>query len=75
MCAACWCRHPAKALVLDMDLKVSSGKPVNIWAIWRKNFRFYGNLTVEQNLRFLRRLRFCGAAQNEKFSMKVKRLV
>ncbi|UJL41091.1 ATP-binding cassette domain-containing protein [Salmonella enterica subsp. enterica serovar Infantis] len=29
-----------KALVLDMIRKSAPAKPVSIWAIWRKNFRF-----------------------------------
>ncbi len=40
-----------QALVLGMDLK-ESPVSASISAIWRKNFSLYGNLTVEQNLRF-----------------------
>ncbi len=41
-----------KALVLDMDLKVSSGKARQHLGYMAQKFSLYGNLTVEQNLRF-----------------------
>jgi len=41
-----------KALVLDMDLKVSSGKARQHLGYMAQKFSLYGNLTVVQNLRF-----------------------
>ncbi|CDL83103.1 ATP-binding cassette domain-containing protein [Xenorhabdus szentirmaii] len=41
-----------KALVLDMDLKTSSGKARQRLGYMAQKFSLYGNLTVEQNLRF-----------------------
>lgn len=40
------------ALVLDMDLKVSSGKARQHLGYMAQKFSLYGNLTVVQNLRF-----------------------
>jgi ABC-2 type transport system ATP-binding protein len=41
-----------KALVLDMDLKISSGKARQHLGYMAQKFSLYGNLTVVQNLRF-----------------------
>lgn len=41
-----------KALVLDMDLKTSSGKARQHLGYMAQKFSLYGNLTVEQNLLF-----------------------
>ncbi len=41
-----------QALVLNMDLKVSSGKARQRLGYMAQKFSLYGNLTVEQNLRF-----------------------
>ncbi len=41
-----------KALVLGMDLKVSSGKARQHLGYMAQKFSLYGNLSVEQNLRF-----------------------
>ncbi|XTZ37148.1 ATP-binding cassette domain-containing protein [Salmonella enterica] len=41
-----------QALVLNMDLKVSSGKARQHLGYMAQKFSLYGNLTVEQNLRF-----------------------
>ena len=41
-----------KALVLDMDLKTHSGKARQRLGYMAQKFSLYGNLTVEQNLRF-----------------------
>lgn len=41
-----------KARVLDMDLKTSSGKARQHLGYMAQKFSLYGNLTVEQNLRF-----------------------
>ncbi|WJV55365.1 ATP-binding cassette domain-containing protein [Prodigiosinella aquatilis] len=41
-----------KALVLDMDLKTGSGKVRQHLGYMAQKFSLYGNLTVEQNLRF-----------------------
>jgi ABC-2 type transport system ATP-binding protein len=41
-----------KALVLDMDLKTSSGKARQHLGYMAQKFSLYGNLTVAQNLRF-----------------------
>ncbi|RWT64580.1 ABC transporter ATP-binding protein [Enterobacter cloacae] len=56
-----------KALVLDMDLKVSSGKARQHLGYMAQKFSLYGNLTVEQNLRFFSGVYgLRGRAQNEK---------
>ncbi|MTH47690.1 ATP-binding cassette domain-containing protein [Intestinirhabdus alba] len=58
-----------QALVLDMDLKVSSGRARQRLGYMAQKFSLYGNLTVDQNLRF-----FSGVyglrrrAQNEKIA-------
>ncbi|SUG48634.1 putative ABC transporter ATP-binding protein MA_1747 [Salmonella enterica subsp. arizonae] len=58
-----------KALVLDMDLKVSSGKARQHLGYMAQKFSLYGNLTVEQNLRFFSGVYgLRGRAQNEKNS-------
>jgi len=58
-----------KALVLDMDLKVSSGKARQRLGYMAQKFSLYGNLTVEQNLRFFSGVYgLRGRAQNEKIS-------
>ncbi|QXF33050.1 multidrug ABC transporter ATP-binding protein [Photorhabdus akhurstii] len=41
-----------KALVLEMDLKTSSGKARQHLGYMAQKFSLYGNLTVEQNLKF-----------------------
>ncbi|NRN28303.1 ATP-binding cassette domain-containing protein [Photorhabdus heterorhabditis] len=41
-----------KALVLGMDLKISSGKARQHLGYMAQKFSLYGNLTVEQNLKF-----------------------
>ncbi|PHM48122.1 ATP-binding cassette domain-containing protein [Xenorhabdus miraniensis] len=41
-----------KALVLNMDLKTSSGKARQRLGYMAQKFSLYGNLTVEQNLKF-----------------------
>ena len=41
-----------RALVLGMDLKESSGKARQHLGYMAQKFSLYGNLTVEQNLRF-----------------------
>ncbi len=41
-----------QALVLGMDLKESSGKARQHLGYMAQKFSLYGNLTVEQNLRF-----------------------
>ncbi|MER2472600.1 ATP-binding cassette domain-containing protein [Photorhabdus laumondii] len=41
-----------KALVLGMDLKTSSGKARQYLGYMAQKFSLYGNLTVEQNLKF-----------------------
>ncbi|WP_111742097.1 ATP-binding cassette domain-containing protein [Leminorella richardii] len=41
-----------KALVLDLDLKTSSGKARQRLGYMAQKFSLYGNLTVEQNLKF-----------------------
>ncbi|KLU15150.1 MULTISPECIES: ATP-binding cassette domain-containing protein [Xenorhabdus] len=41
-----------KALVLDMDLKTGSGKARERLGYMAQKFSLYGNLTVEQNLKF-----------------------
>ena len=56
-----------KALVLGMDLKVSSGKARQHLGYMAQKFSLYGNLTVEQNLRFFSGVYgLRGRAQNEK---------
>ncbi|HDS4386004.1 TPA: ABC transporter ATP-binding protein [Enterobacter roggenkampii] len=56
-----------KALVLDMDLKVGSGKARQHLGYMAQKFSLYGNLTVEQNLRFFSGVYgLRGRAQNEK---------
>ena len=56
-----------KALVLNMDLKVSSGKARQHLGYMAQKFSLYGNLTVEQNLRFFSGVYgLRGRAQNEK---------
>ncbi len=58
-----------KALVLDMDLKISSGKARQHLGYMAQKFSLYGNLTVEQNLRFFSGVYgLRGRAQNEKIS-------
>ncbi|KNC92916.1 ATP-binding cassette domain-containing protein [Trabulsiella odontotermitis] len=58
-----------KALVLDMDLKVSSGKARQHLGYMAQKFSLYGNLTVEQNLRFFSGVYgLRGKAQNEKIA-------
>ncbi|MCU6670719.1 ATP-binding cassette domain-containing protein [Enterobacteriaceae bacterium H4N4] len=55
------------ALVLGMDLKVSSGKARQHLGYMAQKFSLYGNLTVEQNLRFFSGVYgLRGRAQNEK---------
>jgi ABC-2 type transport system ATP-binding protein len=48
---------PTAALVLDMDLKVSSGKARQHLGYMAQKFSLYGNLTVSRTCAFLRRLR------------------
>ncbi len=48
-----------KALVLGMDLKVSSGKARQHLGYMAQKFSLYGNLTVEQNLRFFSAFMAC----------------
>ncbi|WP_330983421.1 MULTISPECIES: ATP-binding cassette domain-containing protein [Enterobacterales] len=56
-----------KALVLDMDLKVSSGKARQHLGYMAQKFSLYGNLTVEQNMRFFSGVYgLRGKAQTEK---------
>jgi ABC-2 type transport system ATP-binding protein len=58
-----------KALVLDMDLKVSSGKARQHLGYMAQKFSLYGNLTVEQNLRFFSGVYgLRGKAQNDKIA-------
>ena len=55
------------ALVLNMDLKVSSGKARQHLGYMAQKFSLYGNLTVEQNLRFFSGVYgLRGRAQNDK---------
>ncbi|MCG5043058.1 ATP-binding cassette domain-containing protein [Enterobacteriaceae bacterium 155047] len=55
------------ALVLNMDLKVSSGKARQHLGYMAQKFSLYGNLTVEQNLRFFSGVYgLRGQAQREK---------
>lgn len=56
-----------KALVLDMDLKTSSGKARQRLGYMAQKFSLYGNLTVSQNLRFFSGVYgLRGKAQEEK---------
>ncbi|OSK01450.1 ABC transporter ATP-binding protein [Escherichia coli SHECO001] len=58
-----------QALVLGMDLKESSGKARQHLGYMAQKFSLYGNLTVEQNLRFFSGVYgLRGRAQNEKIS-------
>ncbi|HFP9339050.1 ATP-binding cassette domain-containing protein [Raoultella ornithinolytica] len=58
-----------KALVLGMDLKVSSGKARQHLGYMAQKFSLYGNLTVEQNLRFFSGVYgLRGRVQNEKIA-------
>ena len=58
-----------RALVLDMDLKTSSGKARQHLGYMAQKFSLYGNLTVEQNLRFFSGVYgLRGRAQNEKIA-------
>ncbi|MBV8043477.1 ATP-binding cassette domain-containing protein [Pluralibacter sp.] len=58
-----------QALVLDMDLKVSSGKARQHLGYMAQKFSLYGNLTVEQNLRFFSGVYgLRGRAQSEKIA-------
>ncbi|MEF3092001.1 ATP-binding cassette domain-containing protein [Raoultella scottii] len=56
-----------KALVLGMDLKLSSGKARQHLGYMAQKFSLYGNLSVEQNLRFFSGVYgLRGRVQNEK---------
>lgn len=58
-----------KALVLGMDLKVSSGKARQHLGYMAQKFSLYGNLSVEQNLRFFSGVYgLRGRAQNDKIA-------
>ena len=58
-----------KALVLGMDLNVSSGKARQHLGYMAQKFSLYGNLSVEQNLRFFSGVYgLRGRAQNEKIA-------
>ncbi len=58
-----------KALVLGMDLKVSSGKARQRLGYMAQKFSLYGNLTVEQNLSFFSGVYgLRGRVQNEKIA-------
>lgn len=58
-----------QALVLDMDLKVSSGKARQHLGYMAQKFSLYGHLTVEQNLRFFSGVYgLRGQAQKEKIT-------
>jgi ABC-type multidrug transport system, ATPase component len=58
-----------QALVLDMDLKAGSGKARQHLGYMAQKFSLYGNLTVEQNLRFFSGVYgLRGRAQNEKIA-------
>lgn len=62
-----------KALVLDMDLKTSSGKARQHLGYMAQKFSLYGNLTVTQNLRFFSGVYgLRGRAQQEKISRMVE---
>ena len=58
-----------KALVLDMDLKTGSGKARQHLGYMAQKFSLYGNLTVEQNLRFFSGVYgLRGSAQTDKIN-------
>lgn len=58
-----------KALVLDMDLKTSSGKARQHLGYMAQKFSLYGNLTVAQNLKFFSGVYgLNGRAQRDKIS-------
>ncbi|MGQ8816410.1 ATP-binding cassette domain-containing protein [Serratia sp. NA_13] len=58
-----------KALVLDMDLKTSSGKARQRLGYMAQKFSLYGNLTVAQNLKFFSGVYgLSGKAQRDKIS-------
>ncbi len=57
-----------KALVLGMDLKVSSGKARQHLGYMAQKFSLYGNLSVEQNLRFSPASMACAAGRKMKKS-------
>ncbi|PWC10592.1 multidrug ABC transporter ATP-binding protein [Brenneria roseae subsp. americana] len=58
-----------KALVLEMDLKTSSGKARQHLGYMAQKFSLYGNLTVEQNLRFFSGVYgLSGKAQRDKMA-------
>lgn len=58
-----------KALVLDLDLKTSSGKARQHLGYMAQKFSLYGNLTVAQNLRFFSGVYgLRGQAQNDKIA-------
>ncbi|CDG21964.1 Uncharacterized ABC transporter ATP-binding protein ybhF [Xenorhabdus poinarii G6] len=58
-----------KALVLDMDLKTRSGKARQHLGYMAQKFSLYGNLTVEQNLKFFSGVYgLTGRQQKEKMS-------
>ncbi len=58
-----------KALVLDMDLKTSSGKARQHLGYMAQKFSLYGNLTVEQNLHFFSGVYgLRGRVQNDKIA-------
>ncbi|MBK4714552.1 MULTISPECIES: ATP-binding cassette domain-containing protein [Tenebrionibacter/Tenebrionicola group] len=58
-----------KALVLNMDLKTSTGKARQRLGYMAQKFSLYGNLTVEQNLRFFSGVYgLRGRAQNDKIA-------
>ncbi|WP_288877986.1 ATP-binding cassette domain-containing protein [uncultured Kosakonia sp.] len=58
-----------QALVLNMDLKVSSGKARQRLGYMAQKFSLYGNLTVEQNLRFFSGVYgLRGSAQRQKMA-------
>ncbi|CAI0891426.1 Uncharacterized ABC transporter ATP-binding protein YbhF [Serratia plymuthica] len=58
-----------KALVLDMDLKTSSGKARQRLGYMAQKFSLYGNLTVAQNLKFFSGVYgLSGKAQRDKIN-------
>ncbi|MGB8666244.1 MAG: ATP-binding cassette domain-containing protein, partial [Serratia inhibens] len=58
-----------KALVLDMDLKTSSGKARQHLGYMAQKFSLYGNLTVAQNLKFFSGVYgLSGKAQRDKIN-------
>jgi ABC-type multidrug transport system ATPase subunit len=63
-----------KALVLDMDLKVSSGKARQHLGYMAQKFSLYGNLTVEQNLRFFSGVTACADGRRTRKSPHERRL-